>query len=100
MKTKCKKAIVLSSIYNYFTYKTLRNLFNAIEYCFILEIVLAWKRGVGISSWSMNKVVLVMIENTFIAKRNQGNQDYSSNQKNAIQGQWPDMENRHTQQRI
>ena len=32
-------------------------------------------------------------------KSNQGNQGYSGNQKNAIQGQRPDMENRHTQQR-
>ena len=30
---------------------------------------------------------------------NQGNQGYSGNQKNGIQGQRPDMKNRHTQQR-
>ena len=30
-------------------------------------------------------------------KSNQGNQDYSGNQKNIIQGQRPDMENRHEQ---
>ena len=30
---------------------------------------------------------------------NQGNKDYSGNQKNVIKGQRPDMENRHTQQR-
>ena len=30
---------------------------------------------------------------------NQGNRGYSGNQKNAIQGQRPDTENRHTQQR-
>ena len=30
---------------------------------------------------------------------NQGNQGYSSKQKNVIQGQRPDKENRHTQQR-
>ena len=29
----------------------------------------------------------------------QGNQGYSGNKRNAIQGQRPDMENRHTQQR-
>ena len=32
-------------------------------------------------------------------KSNQGNQDSSGNQKNVIQGQRPDIENRHTQQR-
>ena len=32
-------------------------------------------------------------------KSNQGNQDYSGNQKNEIQGQRPDIENRHTRQR-
>ena len=32
-------------------------------------------------------------------KSNQGNLDYSSNQKNIIEGQKPDMQNRHTQQR-
>ena len=32
-------------------------------------------------------------------KSNQGNQSFSGNQKNGIQGQRPDMENRHTQQR-
>ena len=32
-------------------------------------------------------------------KSNQGNQGYSGNQKNVIQGQRPDMENRHTHQR-
>ena len=32
-------------------------------------------------------------------KRNQGNHGYSGNQKNVIQGQRPDIENRHTQQR-
>ena len=31
---------------------------------------------------------------------NQGNQGYSGNQNNAIHGRRPDMENRHTQQRI
>ena len=35
---------------------------------------------------------------TLIKKSNKGNQDYSGNQKNAIQGQRPDMENRNTQQ--
>ena len=35
----------------------------------------------------------------FCSKNNQGNQGYSGNQKNAIQGQKHDMENRHTQQR-
>ena len=35
-----------------------------------------------------------------ISKSNQGNQGYSGNQKNAMQGQRPDIENRHTQQRI
>ena len=30
-------------------------------------------------------------------KNNQGNQGYSGNQKNVIQGQRPDIENRHTQ---
>ena len=34
-----------------------------------------------------------------VKKSNQGNQGYSGNQKNAIQGQRPDMENRHTQQK-
>ena len=34
-----------------------------------------------------------------LLKSNQGNQGYSGNQKNAFQGQRPDMENRHTQQR-
>ena len=34
-----------------------------------------------------------------MSKSNQGNQDNSGNQKNAIQGQRQDMENRHTQQR-
>ena len=34
-----------------------------------------------------------------MSKSNQGNQGYSGNQKNAIQGQRPDMENKHTQQR-
>ena len=29
---------------------------------------------------------------------NQGNRGYSDNQKNVIQGQRPDIENRHTQQ--
>ena len=33
-------------------------------------------------------------------KSNQGNQGYSGNQKNVLEGQRPDMENRHTQQRI
>ena len=33
-------------------------------------------------------------------KSNQGNQSYSGYQKNVIQGQRPDMENRQTQQRI
>ena len=32
-------------------------------------------------------------------KSNQGNQGYSVNQKNVVQGQRPDVENRHTQQR-
>ena len=32
-------------------------------------------------------------------KSNQGNQGYSGNQKNVIQEQRPDMENRHTKQR-
>ena len=32
-------------------------------------------------------------------KSNQGNQGYNGNQKNVIQEQRPDMENRHTQQR-
>ena len=32
-------------------------------------------------------------------KNNQGNQCYSGNQKNVIEGQRPDMENRHKQQR-
>ena len=31
---------------------------------------------------------------------NQGNPGYSGNQKKTIQGQRPDMENRHAQQRI
>ena len=31
-------------------------------------------------------------------KSNQGNQGYSGNQNNVIQGQRPDIENRHTQQ--
>ena len=35
---------------------------------------------------------------TVLGKSNQGNQGYS-NQKNVIQGQRPDMENKHTQQR-
>ena len=34
-----------------------------------------------------------------IWKSNQGNQGSSVNQKNVIQGQRPDRENRHTQQR-
>ena len=34
-----------------------------------------------------------------VRKSNQGNQYSSSNQKNVIQGQRPDKENRHTQQR-
>ena len=33
-------------------------------------------------------------------KSNQGNQDFSGKQKNVIQRQRPDMENRHTEQRI
>ena len=33
------------------------------------------------------------------SKSNQGNQGYSGNQNNVIQGQRPDIENRHTQQR-
>ena len=36
---------------------------------------------------------------SFEFKSNQGNQGYSGNQKNVIQGQRPDTENRHTQQR-
>ena len=32
-------------------------------------------------------------------KNNQRNQGYSGNQNNVLQGQGPDMENRHTQQR-
>ena len=32
-------------------------------------------------------------------KNNQGNQGYSGNKNNVIQGQKPDMENRHTQQK-
>ena len=36
----------------------------------------------------------------FMFKSNQGNQDYSGSQKNAIQRQSTDMENRHTQQDI
>ena len=32
-------------------------------------------------------------------KNNLGNQESSGNQKNAVQGQRPDMENRQTQQR-
>ena len=39
------------------------------------------------------------VELKTILKSNQGNQGYSGNQKNAIHGQRPDMENRHTQQR-
>ena len=34
-----------------------------------------------------------------ILKSNQGNQDSSGNKKNVIQGERPDMENTHTQQR-
>ena len=34
-----------------------------------------------------------------MGKSNQGNKGYSGNQKNVSQGQRPDMENRHTQQR-
>ena len=35
----------------------------------------------------------------YMFKSNQGNQGYSGNQKNVIQGQRPEMENRHSQQR-
>ena len=35
----------------------------------------------------------------YFIKSNQGNQGYSGNQKNVIQRQRPDIENRHTQQR-
>ena len=34
-----------------------------------------------------------------VLKNNQRNQGYSGNQKNVIQGQRPDIENRHTLQR-
>ena len=37
--------------------------------------------------------------NAFLQSSNQGNQDSSGNQKNVIQGQRPDMENRHSRQR-
>ena len=38
-------------------------------------------------------------DHSIVWSSNQGNHGYSGNQKNAIQGQNPDMENKHTQQR-
>ena len=40
-----------------------------------------------------------LFTNKWFIKSNQENQGYSGNLKNKIQGQKPDMENRHTQQR-
>ena len=50
------------------------------------------------ASWT-NLIFFVMLMLMLFSKSNQGNQGYSSNQKNVIQGQRPEMENRHTQQR-
>ena len=47
-------------------------------------------------------ILLLLFSKSFRAylKSNQGNQDSGGNQKNVIQGQRPDMESSHTQQRI
>ena len=51
----------------------------------------------GIFSWYQHDIALW--EQLPLGKSNQGNQGYSGNQENVIQGQRPDMEYRHTQQR-
>ena len=53
----------------------------------------------------MGLASLILLENlsfacvTLTQSSNQGNQGYSGNQNNVIQGQNTDMKNRHTQQR-
>ena len=41
-----------------------------------------------------------IVKEWFYLKSNQGNQGSSRNQNNVIQGQRPNVENKHTQQRI
>ena len=65
-------------------------IYNAEQYC--------WT-GSDIKTLTYLNSFSIIYQNQFTCKSNQGNQGYSGNQKNAIQGQRPHMENRHTQQR-
>ena len=47
----------------------------------------------------MMSICYEALTSVFVRESNQGNQGFSGNQKNVIQGQTPDMENRHAQQR-